>query len=113
MRLCTGLDLAIATLLDDLARRSLLDSTLVTCFGEFGRTPRINERSGRDHWAKSWSALVAGGGTIGGQVIGSTDDDGMAPKDRPVGVADLCASFWHAFGMDPWKEYTANDRTSR
>ena len=109
-KLCDGLDPALATLLDDLARRGLLDSTLVTCFGEFGRTPKINERSGRDHWAKAWSALVAGGGTMGGQVIGSTDDDGMAPKDRPVGVADLYASFWHAFGVDPWKEYTANDR---
>jgi hypothetical protein len=109
-KLCGALDPALATLLDDLARRGLLDSTLVTCFGEFGRTPRINERSGRDHWAKSWSALVAGGGTLGGQVIGSTDDDGMAPKDRPVQVADLYASFWHAFGVDPWTEYTANDR---
>src|SRR5262245_7700565 len=109
-KLCGDLDPALATLLDDLAQRGMLDSTLVTCFGEFGRTPRINERSGRDHWAKSWSALVAGGGTFGGQVIGSTDDDGMAPKDRPVEVADLYASFWHAFGVDPWKEYHANDR---
>jgi hypothetical protein len=109
-KLCAGLDPALATLLDDLGHRGLLDSTIVTCFGEFGRTPKINERSGRDHWAKSWSALVAGGGTLGGQVIGSTDDDGMAPKDRPVQVADLYASFWHAFGVDPWKEYTANDR---
>ena len=109
-KLCDGLDPALATLLEDLAQRGMLDSTLVACFGEFGRTPRINERSGRDHWAKSWSALVAGGGTYGGQVIGSTDDDGMAPKDRPVQVADLFASFWHAFGVDPWKEYHANDR---
>lgn len=104
------LDPALATLLDDLARRGLLESTLVTCFGEFGRTPRINERSGRDHWSRSWSAIVAGGGTVGGQVIGATDADGMEPKDRPVTPADLYASFWHAFGVDPWKEYTANDR---
>jgi uncharacterized protein (DUF1501 family) len=109
-KLCGGLDSALATLLEELGQRGLLDSTLVTCFGEFGRTPRINERSGRDHWARAWSALVAGGGTYGGQVIGATDDDGMAPKDRPVAVADLYASFWHAFGVDPWKEYMANDR---
>jgi hypothetical protein len=109
-KLCGGLDPALAALLDDLASRGLLDGTLVTCFGEFGRTPRINPRGGRDHWAKSWSALVAGGGVMGGQVIGSTDADGMAPLDRPVGVADLHASFWHSFGVDPWKEYTANDR---
>ena len=107
---CGELDPALATLLDDLAARGLLDSTVVTCFSEFGRTPRINERSGRDHWAKSWGALVAGGGTIGGQVIGATDQDGMEPADRPVTPADLYASFWHAFGVDPWKVYTANDR---
>ena len=107
---CSELDPALATLLDDLAGRGLLDSTLVTCFGEFGRTPKINERSGRDHWSKSWAALVAGGGTLAGQVIGETDADGMEPKERPVQVADLYASFWHAFGVDPWKEYSANDR---
>lgn len=107
---CGELDPALATLLEDLDRRGLLASTLVTCFGEFGRTPRINERGGRDHWARSWSALVAGGGTLPGQVIGETDADGMDPKERPVGVADLYASFWHAFGVDPWKEYQANDR---
>jgi len=109
-KLCDAMDPALAALLDDLSQRGLLDSTVVTCFGEFGRTPKINPRAGRDHWAKSWSALVAGGGTIGGQIIGSTDDDGMAPKDRPVQVADLYASFWHAFGVDPWTEYHANDR---
>lgn len=107
---CGELDPAIATLLEDLDQRGLLSSTLVTCFGEFGRTPRINERTGRDHWAKSWSALVAGGGTLAGQVIGETDADGMEPKERPVSVSDLYASFWHAFGVDPWKEYAANDR---
>ena len=104
------LDPALATLLDDLAQRGLLDSTLVTCFGEFGRTPRINERAGRDHWSRSWGALVAGGGVLGGQVIGATDADGMEPSDRPVTPADLHASFWHAFGVDPWKEFHANDR---
>jgi hypothetical protein len=108
--LCDALDPALATLLADLQSRGLLESTLVTCFGEFGRTPRINPRGGRDHWARSWSALVAGGGVIGGQVIGATDEDGMAPKERPVQVSDLYASFWHSFGVDPWKEYTANDR---
>jgi hypothetical protein len=107
---CSELDPALAALLEDLGQRGLLDSTLVTCFGEFGRTPRINERSGRDHWARSWAALVAGGGTLGGQVIGETDADGMEPRERPVSVADLYASFWHAFGVDPWKEYAANDR---
>jgi hypothetical protein len=107
---CSELDPALAALLEDLDARGLLASTLVTCFGEFGRTPRINERNGRDHWARSWSALVAGGGTLAGQVIGETDADGNEPRERPVEVADLYASFWHAFGVDPWKEYVANDR---
>lgn len=107
---CGELDPALATLLEDLSSRGMLESTLVTCFGEFGRTPRINERNGRDHWARAWSALVAGGGTLPGQVIGETDADGAEPKQRPVSVPDLYASFWHAFGVDPWKEYTANDR---
>jgi hypothetical protein len=107
---CAALDPALAALLEDLDGRGLLASTLVTCFGEFGRTPRINDRNGRDHWARSWSALVAGGGTRAGQVIGETDADGMEPKERPVTVPDLYASFWHAFGVDPWKEYSSNDR---
>lgn len=107
---CADLDPALAALLQDLDERGLLGSTLVTCFSEFGRTPRINERNGRDHWSKSWAALVAGGGTLPGQVIGETDADGMEPKERPVTPADLYASFWHAFGVDPWREYTANDR---
>ncbi len=108
--LSAELDTGLAALLDDLKSRGLLDSTLVACFGEFGRTPRITERGGRDHWAKAWSALLAGGGVVGGQVVGATDADGMEPADRPVQVADLHASIWHAFGVDPWTEYTANDR---
>ena len=108
--LCAQLDPAAATLVADLASRGLLEDTLVILLGEFGRTPRINPRGGRDHWARAWSAVVAGGGVLGGQVIGETDADGMAPKERPVGVADLHASFWHAFGVDPWTEYHANDR---
>ncbi len=108
--LSAQLDAALSTLLADLADRGMLDSTLVACFGEFGRTPKINARGGRDHWAKSWSAVVAGGGVMGGQVIGETDADGMEPTIRPVTVADLHASIWHAFGVDPWTEYTANER---
>jgi hypothetical protein len=108
--LCGQLDAALATLLSDLSDRGMLDSTLVACFGEFGRTPKINARGGRDHWAKGWSALLAGGGVMGGQVIGETDADGNEPALRPVQVADLHASIWHAFGVDPWTEYTANDR---
>jgi len=108
--LSAQLDAALSTLLSDLSDRGMLDSTLVACFGEFGRTPKINARGGRDHWAKSWSAVLAGGGVMGGQIIGETDIDGMEPAIRPVTVADLHASIWHAFGVDPWTEYTANER---
>ena len=108
--LCGELDSGLAALLDDLRDRGMLDSTLVACFGEFGRTPRIHERGGRDHWARALAALLAGGGVMGGQVIGGTDADGTEPAYRPVQVADLHASLWHAFGVDPWTEYTANDR---
>jgi len=108
--LCGQLDPGASSLIGDLDDRGMLDSTLVIIMGEFGRTPRINPRGGRDHYARAWSAVVAGGGVMGGQVIGETDADGVAPKDRPVQVADLHASFWHAFGVDPWTEYSANDR---
>jgi len=108
--LCGQLDAALSSLLIDLRARGMLESTLVVCMGEFGRTPRINPRGGRDHYARAFSALVAGGGTLGGQVIGATDVDGANIAHRPVAPADLHASFWHAFGVDPWKEYSANDR---
>ena len=73
-------------------------------------TPRINPRGGRDHYARAFSSLLAGGGVLGGQVIGETDANGEAPKGDPVKVPDLHASIWHAFGVDPWTEYEANDR---
>ncbi len=107
---CSQLDAGLSALLDDLKDRGMLDTTLVACFGEFGRTPRINDRNGRDHYARAWSAVLAGGGVMGGQVIGQTDENGEAPKDLPVQVSDLHASIWHAFGVDPWKEFSANDR---
>ena len=108
--LCAQLDTGLSALIDDLKDRGMLDSTLIMCFGDFGRTPKINARGGRDHYAKAWSALFAGGGVLGGQVIGETDADGTAPKGDATQVADLHASIWHAFGVDPWTEYMANER---
>jgi uncharacterized protein DUF1501 len=107
---CGPLDGGLSALLADLSERGMLDSTLVVCMGEFGRTPRINANVGRDHYARAFSAVVAGGGVLGGQVIGATDADGANVADNPVAPADLHASFWHAFGVDPWTEYQANDR---
>src|SRR4029077_8817051 len=90
--LCGVLDPAFATLLDDLAETGLLDTTLVVWMGEFGRTPRINGANGRDHWAVSWSTVLAGGGIKGGQVIGKTSADGMEVSERPVSVPDFLAT---------------------
>jgi uncharacterized protein (DUF1501 family) len=99
--LCPMFDQAYSTLLDDLQQRGLLDSTLVVATGEFGRTPRLNGRGGRDHWPSAWSALLAGGGVQGGRVIGATDRFGSEPRDRPVSPAELAASIYYALGLDP------------
>lgn len=104
--LCGQLDPALAALIGDLAERGLLDETLVVCLGEFGRTPKINPQNGRDHWAHAFSALVAGGGVRGGQVIGATDAEGAQVADRPVTVSDLFATLLAAKGLDPAKQYT-------
>jgi uncharacterized protein (DUF1501 family) len=79
----------MSALLDDLGGRGLLASTLVLWMGDFGRTPRINEKGGRDHFPACSSVLLAGGGVRGGQVIGSTDQNGAEVRDRPITVPDL------------------------
>lgn len=98
------MDPALASLVEDLAASGLLSKTLVMMVSEFGRTPRINDNAGRDHWAACFSCFLAGGGIKGGNVIGSSDKDGMRPKDRPVNVPDLHATLCHALGIDHTKE---------
>ncbi|MFN0205279.1 MAG: DUF1501 domain-containing protein [Planctomycetota bacterium] len=93
------LDIGMSQLIRDLRSRGLLKDTIVMCFGEFGRTPRIND-SGRDHYPKTWSAVLAGGGIKGGQVVGSTTPDGMDIKDRPVTIPDLYRTLGSQFGVD-------------
>jgi uncharacterized protein (DUF1501 family) len=93
------LDRALSALLLDLGERGLLERTLVVAVGEFGRSPRINDKAGRDHWEHCYSALVAGGGVRGGRVIGSSDARGEHPHDRPVTPADLAATVHHAAGI--------------
>ncbi len=96
---CPMFDQAYAALLDDLAGRGLLASTLVVAMGEFGRTPHLNARGGRDHWPGVWSILFAGGGIRGGQIIGSSDALGGEPRDRPVSPAEVAATIYHACGI--------------
>ena len=93
------LDQALPALLSDLDERGLLESTLVVAVGEFGRTPRINDKAGRDHWEHCYSALIAGGGIRGGRVVGSSDAKAERPHDRPTTPADLAATIFHAVGI--------------
>jgi len=93
-------DPAAATLISDLKQRGMLDKTVVVWAGEFGRSPRVNARGGRDHYPRAFNAWIAGGGVKGGQVIGSTTADGSAVEDRPVAVADFLRSICYALNID-------------
>lgn len=99
--LCPMFDQTYSALLEDLHQRGMLSNTLVLAFGEFGRTPVINARGGRDHWTGAWSVLFAGGGLRGGQVIGATDAWGGEIKDRPVEPANIAATVYRSLGIDP------------
>jgi hypothetical protein len=99
------LDQVLAALFTTLAAKGLLDSTAVCVTGEFGRTPRINERAGRDHWPRAMSVLLGGGGMRGGQVIGASDARGMGPAGEPITPDQVAASFYHSLGIDYRKEY--------
>jgi hypothetical protein len=94
------LDKGMAALVKDLVDRSLWKNTVVLWMGEFGRTPRINQNAGRDHWARCWSVVVGGGGLKGGQVYGSTSKDGLEVKDNPCSVGDLFATVYKGLGLD-------------
>jgi uncharacterized protein (DUF1501 family) len=108
-KLCTVLDAGWATLMNDLRTRGLLESTLIVWMGEFGRTPKINDTAGRDHFPNAWSTVLAGGGIRGGQAVGDTGVDGEAIKDRPVTVPDLLATVVKTLGIDPAKQNTENN----
>jgi hypothetical protein len=107
-KLSETLDSGWATLMNDLRQRGLLESTLIVWMGEFGRTPKINDNRGRDHWANSWTTVLAGGGIKRGQVIGKTSADGMEVTDRPVGVQDFLATIAVALGIDIKKQNNSN-----
>jgi hypothetical protein len=98
--LCPMFDAAYTALLEDLQQRGMLENTLVVAMGEFGRTPQLNARGGRDHWPGVWSVLFAGAGVRGGQVVGSSDKIGAEPKDRPASPAEVAASVYRGLGID-------------
>jgi hypothetical protein len=95
------LDRGLAALLNDLDQRGLLDETIVYCTGEFGRTPGVNSAAGRDHWARSMTALLSGGGVRRGSVYGATDEFGQEPTDNPCSPDDVSASIFHQLGFSP------------
>ncbi|TVP96294.1 MAG: DUF1501 domain-containing protein [Planctomycetaceae bacterium] len=102
-------DLGFSALLSDLSERGLLDETLVIAMGEFGRTPKINTRGGRDHWPRVFSVVLAGGGVPGGQVIGASDRMGESPLDNPVTPNDLAHTLYTLLGVDPDRELQTAD----
>ncbi|MCI0638321.1 MAG: DUF1501 domain-containing protein [Gemmataceae bacterium] len=103
-------DRTFATLLDDLAQRGMLESTLVVVMSEFGRTPTINRNLGRDHWSRAWSIAAAGSGIQGGAVVGRTNDNGTAVVDRQVNGGHLFHTYFRALGLNPTRNHYAGGR---
>jgi uncharacterized protein (DUF1501 family) len=103
-------DRPFATLIDDLAQRGMLDSTLVIVMSEFGRTPNINHLFGRDHWSKAWSVALAGCGLQKGALIGKTNDNGTAVTDREVDARHLFHTYLRALGVDSTANYPTLNR---
>jgi hypothetical protein len=106
-RLLPPLDQTLSALVEDLDQRGLLDSTVVYCAGEFGRTPKVNNKGGtggRDHWARSMAVVLAGGGIKRGYVHGATDAQGVAPAADPCSPDDVASTVFHCLGIDPHTE---------
>jgi hypothetical protein len=102
-------DNSVATLIEDLDERGLLDSTMVIALGEFGRTPQINKDSGRDHWSNAMSVLFAGGKTPGGQAVGATDKKGFAAVERVLSPENFVSTVYTKLGIDPDKMYYTHE----
>jgi hypothetical protein len=103
-QLLPQLDRVLAALVSDLHERGLLETTVIYCAGEFGRTPRVNSNAGRDHWPRSMAVFLAGGGVKGGTAYGRTDANGMAPDVDPCSPADVAATVFSLLGIEPARE---------
>jgi hypothetical protein len=108
--LAAQLDIGISNLIDDLQQRERFEDTAIACYGEFGRTPRINSGNGRDHFPRAWSMLLAGGPFARGRVVGKTNEQASAVIERPVTVPDYFVSMAHACGFDPLRRFEVSDR---
>lgn len=105
-------DQALAALVNDLIDRGLYEKTLVVAMGEFGRTPRMNDAAGRDHWGHTFSVLMGGGGLPRGIVVGASDDKGAYVAERPLSPEDVAATIYHHLGIDG-QEIAFPDRSGR
>ena len=105
-------DHAVTTLVEDLDERGMLDDVSIVAWGEFGRTPKINNQAGRDHWPRVAMAIMAGGGMNTGQVIGSTDRIAAEATSRPVNYQDVIATLYHNLGINA-QAITIKDTTGR
>ena len=103
------LESTVATLIQDLEDRGRLERTLVLVLGEFGRTPKVNDRGGRDHWSNAMSVMMAGGGTPGGQVVGATDRQGYSAVERVLSPERFVSTIYAKLGIDPGKIYITPD----
>jgi uncharacterized protein (DUF1501 family) len=104
-------DFGFHALVTDLESRGMLDDVTVLAWGEFGRTPKVNEKGGRDHWPSLSMGMMAGGGMTGGAVLGQTDRIASEATDRPIAYADVVATLYHQLGIDP--QTVIHDRTGR
>jgi hypothetical protein len=98
-------DQAYSALIEDLSQRGLLERTLVVAWGEFGRTPRVNNDAGRDHYPKVFSAALAGGKVKGGRIVGASDSKGAFPKESPKSPQDVLATIYDHLGVDSGRHY--------
>jgi hypothetical protein len=110
-RMLPILDRAVASLVQDLSARGLYEKVALCVCGEFGRTPRVNQTAGRDHWGQAGFCLLGGGGLKTGLAVGSTSDKGEHPKERALGPEDMLATLYHVLGIDT--SITFMDRASR
>jgi hypothetical protein len=99
-------DRGIANLIQDLHDRGMQDDVVTIMWGEFGRTPKVNNNAGRDHWAPVMSALIAGGGLRMGQAVGASTAKGERPKDNPLSVQRVLSTIYHVLGIDPSLTFT-------
>ena len=104
-------DRALASLVEDLSERGLYDRVAICVCGEFGRTPRVNNDAGRDHWGEAGFVVLGGGGLQTGLVVGSTNERGERPRERPVTPGDMLATLYHVLGIDT--QHVFHDRSGR